>query len=161
MKLNSNIEVAIFACGCFWSKEYFFQRQFGVLASQVGYIGGHSLNPSYSEVCKKESGHAEAIRISFDPEKTSFEKLAKAFFTIHDAQIDRSTNGGQYRSAIFYTNEKQKIIALKQKQELLTKGKHISTQIEAAGKFWLAETRHQKYCERKGLIPDDKYKQIF
>ncbi|MFK8101462.1 MAG: peptide-methionine (S)-S-oxide reductase MsrA [Saprospiraceae bacterium] len=160
MPVTPNLEIAVFACGCFWSKEYFFQRQVGVVATRVGYTGGHTKNPTYVEVCKKQSGHAEAVELSFDPTKTSFEKLMHAFFDIHDAQINRSTKGGQYRSAIFYTNPQQKNIATRYKEKLLNSGHPIHTEIEAASSFWPAESRHQKYCDRTGLHPGTKYDKI-
>lgn len=156
-----NTHIAIFACGCFWSKEYFFQRQVGVIATRVGYTGGHQPNPSYKEVCKKQSGHAEAVEIQFDPQQTSFEKLMQGFFKIHNPAIDRSIKGGQYRSAIFYTNEQQKIMANHYKQKCLAAGQIIYTQIEAAGIFWPAEARHQKYCDRTGLHPGEKYDKVW
>jgi peptide methionine sulfoxide reductase msrA/msrB len=153
--------VAIFAAGCFWSKEYAFNRQPGVLSTRVGYTGGHSDHPTYKEVCSKISGHAEAVEVIFDPEQTDFETLAKYFFEIHDPSIDRRAKGGQYRSAIFYLNEEQLRISEKLIQALQDKGITVATALEPATTFWTAEARHQKYCDTKGLEPTDRYTKRF
>lgn len=153
--------IAIFAAGCFWSKEYAFNRQPGVLATRVGYTGGHTDNPTYQEVCSKISGHAEAVEITFDPEVTDFETLAKYFFEIHDPSIDRRAKGGQYRSAIFYTDEEQLRIAKVLVEQLEEKGIKVATSLEQANTFWPAEARHQKYCDTKGLEPTDRYTKRF
>lgn len=146
-------EQAIFASGCFWSKEYFFENLPGVIATRVGYTGGHTENPTYKLVLTKTTGHAEAVEVTFDPTQTSFEKLATLFFEIHDPTIDRRDKGGQYRSAIFYKNEEQKAIAEKLINELKIKGFDVVTNLEPAGTFWQAEARHQKYCDTRGMTP--------
>ncbi|MFN7120021.1 MAG: peptide-methionine (S)-S-oxide reductase MsrA [Saprospiraceae bacterium] len=146
-------EQAIFASGCFWSKEYFFENAPGVIATRVGYTGGHTENPTYHQVVTKTTGHAEAVEVTFDPTQTSFENLAKLFFEIHDPTIDRRDKGGQYRSAIFYKNEEQKVIAEQLINALKINGFEVVTMLEPAGTFWQAEDRHQKYCDTRGMTP--------
>jgi len=158
---QNNTEKAIFACGCFWSKEFLLSQQAGVLATQVGYTGGHVSHPTYKQVCSKSTGHAEAVEVTFDPQLTSFEQLARFFFEIHDPTVDRSGNGGQYRSAIFYQNERQKQTAEKLVQLLEANGYAVKTQLEKADTFWKAEDRHQKYCEVRGFSPNDYRKNRF
>jgi peptide methionine sulfoxide reductase msrA/msrB len=157
---GSNFEVktdtAIFAGGCFWGVEYFFQKEVGVLTTEVGYIGGHSQNPTYKEVCNNNTGHAEAMRVIFDPSKTNFEKLAKLFFETHDpTQLNRQGPdiGNQYRSEIFYTNLQQKEVAEKLIEILIQKGFNVATKLSYATKFWKAEDYHQQYYENKGSKP--------
>lgn len=149
-------EKAIFASGCFWSKEYFFAHAPGVVATRVGYTGGHTENPTYRQVLTKTTGHAEAVEVTFDPAQTSFETLAKLFFEIHDPTVDRTAKGGQYRSAIFYQNAEQQFIAEKLIAELTGKGFQVATTLEPANVFWQAEDRHQKYCDTRGMTPGSK-----
>ena len=146
-------ECATFACGCFWSKEYHFSRQRGVVATRVGYTGGHSQHPTYEQVCRKGTGHCEAVEVCFDPAITDFETLVRFFFTLHDASQDRRGNGGQYRSAIFYHSEIQKALAEKLLAEQRNKGKEIFTELAPATEFREAEARHQGWCERTGVLP--------
>ena len=104
-------DVAIFAAGCFWGVQYYFDQVPGVIETEAGYIGGQTKNPSYEQVCYKDTGHAEAVKITYDPKKVSFETLLKQFFRMHDpTQMNRqgSDVGDQYRSAIFYLNDEQK-----------------------------------------------------
>ena len=138
---------AVFACGCFWSKEYFFAKQLGVVSTRVGFTGGNTEQPGYREVCGKQTGHAEAVEVTFDSEQTSFETLARYFFEIHDPTVDRTGKGGQYRSAIFYQDQKQHGTALLLVGELQKLGYEVATRLEPAAPFWEAEERHQKYCE--------------
>lgn len=153
--------VAIFAAGCFWSKEYAFNRQTGVISTRVGYTGGHSDHPTYKSVCSKITGHAEAVEVTFDPEQTDFSTLAKFFFEIHDPTVDRRGRGGQYRSAIFYTDAKQQATARELIQKLEEKGIKVATGLEPATTFWPAEARHQKYCDTRGMQPTDRYTKRF
>lgn len=146
-------EIAYFAAGCFWSKEYFFRRREGVLFARVGFMGGHKEHPTYREVCAKNTGHAETVEVTFDPSRTSFEQLARYFFEIHDPTIDRRDKGGQYRSAIFFANETQRIIARRLIDQLAEKGLEAVTELTPAGIFWPAEGRHQQYCDARGLTP--------
>lgn len=149
-------ERAIFASGCFWGTEYYLQKSPGVISTTVGYTGGHVDNPTYKQVCTDKTGHAEAVEVIYDPSKTSYEQLAKLFFETHDfTQLNRQGPdvGRQYRSAIFYLDEKQKETALKLVEILKKKGFDVKTEITPAGKFWPAETYHQDYYKNNGKSP--------
>ena len=147
---------AIFASGCFWGTEYYMQRAPGVLQTTVGYIGGNKPKPVYDDVCNSDTGHAEAVEVLFDPKKTDFEKLAMLFFETHDpSQLNRQGPdiGSQYRSAIFYIDEKQKKVAEKLIGILKNKGIDVVTEVTKAGFFWDAEDYHQDYYTHKGTTP--------
>ncbi len=151
-------EVATFACGCFWSPDYYFSKAKGVLQTTTGYIGGkEGYEPTYEEVCSGETGHAEAIEIVFDAEIVSYDQLLEIFWKIHDpTTLNRQGPdvGSQYRSAIFVHNPAQKEIALasrkKWENKLIDPGKKIVTEIVSAGTFYKAEEYHQKYVARTG-----------
>lgn len=148
------MEKAIFAAGCFWGVQFYFDQIPGVEKTVVGYTGGTVDNPSYEMVCYSPTGHAEAVEITFDPSKISYANLLKHFFKMHDpTQIDGQGPdiGNQYRSAIFYLNDSQKVEAEKQK-ELAQKQseKPIVTEITKASQFFVAEDYHQKFAERTG-----------
>ncbi|MEZ7500296.1 peptide-methionine (S)-S-oxide reductase MsrA [Flavobacterium sp. Arc3] len=151
MEIQEKMEVATFAGGCFWCTEAVFLELAGVSSVISGYIGGKTIDPTYKEICGGETGHAEAIEITFDPEKISFGELLEIFFATHDpTTINRQGNdvGTQYRSEIFYHNEEQKKIA-EDYINLMTSedtfGKRIVTKISAASKFYEAEDYHQNY----------------
>ena len=148
------MEQAIFAAGCFWGVQYYFDQVPGVVSTIAGYTGGTTENPTYEEVCSHTTGHAEAVLIEFDPEKVSCEVLCKHFFRLHDpTQLNRQglDVGDNYRSAIFYVTDEQKEIAEKVLKEVQPKfGKPIVTQIEQAGPFYEAEEYHQKFTEKTG-----------
>jgi peptide methionine sulfoxide reductase msrA/msrB len=149
-------ETAIFAGGCFWGVEYYLQKAKGVTATTVGFIGGNKYQPTYEEVCKKDTGHAEAVQVVFDTAQTDFETLARLFFEIHDpTQIGGQGPdvGKQYRSEIFYTTLEQKAIAEQLIGELAQNGYKVVTQITPASAFWPAEDYHQNYYERKKSQP--------
>ncbi len=149
-------KVAYFAGGCFWGVEYFFKRAEGVVSTRVGYMGGYKEKPTYKEVCSGATGHLETVEVTYDPEKTSFEELAKLFFEIHDpAQVNRQGPdiGEQYQSAVFYVNKDQKRIAQDLILTLKKKGHVVSTQLREAGVFWEAEEYHQDYYEKTGKEP--------
>ncbi len=147
-------EKALFAAGCFWGVQYYFDQVPGVIKTTVGYSGGHTKNPSYEEVCTHTTGHAEVVLIEFDPTKVSYETLLKQFFRMHDpTQLNRQGPdvGDSYRSAIFYYDNQQKILADKVKKELQPSfDKLIVTQIVPAAEFYKAEEYHQKYTEKTG-----------
>jgi peptide-methionine (S)-S-oxide reductase len=151
------MEKAYFAAGCFWGVESIFKKIKGVKETTVGYCGGHTENPTYHQVCSNTTGHAESIEIIFDPSIVSFQKLLETFWTIHDpTQVNRQGPdvGSQYRSAIFYTNKKQKEVAEKSKTDLEKSNKFsspISTEIIKFDKFWPAEDYHQDYEEKHGI----------
>jgi len=152
----ATVEKAIFAGGCFWGVEYYMQKAPGVISTRVGYIGGHMANPTYEQVCSHTTGHAEAVEVTFDPQKTTYEALAKLFFEIHDpTQINRQGPdiGDQYRSEIFYLNDTQKNIAQKLIDQLKAKGYAVVTRLSPATTFYPAEDYHQQYYQHKGTTP--------
>lgn len=149
-------ERAIFAGGCFWGMEYHFRRAKGVIATQVGYTGGHKDNPTYREVCSGATGHFEAIEVTYDPSQTNYETLARLFFEIHDpTQSDGQGPdiGQQYHSVAFYLNDEQRATAEKLIRILINKGYPAVTQLLPAGTFWPAENYHQQYYDKKGSTP--------
>jgi peptide methionine sulfoxide reductase msrA/msrB len=149
-------EKAYFAGGCFWGVEHYFQKEKGVISTKVGYMGGHTQNPTYKEVCNGGTGHIETAEVVYDPAQTDFEKLARLFFEIHDpTQIDRQGPdiGEQYRSAIFYVNDEQKQISEKLIKLLEKKGYKVATKLIKADKFWKAEDYHQQYYQNTGKQP--------
>jgi peptide methionine sulfoxide reductase msrA/msrB len=147
---------AIFAGGCFWGVEYFLQKAPGVISVTSGYIGGVVKNPTYREVCTGNTGHAEAVKIVYDPAKTTYENLLKLFLEIHDpTQVGRQGPdvGDQYRSEIFYLNDEQKSVAEKNINVLKTKGMKIATAVTKASEFYPAEAYHQDYYFNNGKVP--------
>ena len=145
---------AIFAGGCFWCTEAVFKDLVGVSAVESGYVGGHAPNPTYKEVCSGATGHAEAIRVTFDPEAISYDDLLDIFFATHDpTQLNRQGNdvGTQYRSAIFPLSPDQDVAA---RRGIERAGESwpgsIVTTIEQPGDWWPAETYHQDYWEGEG-----------
>lgn len=145
-------EKATFAAGCFWGVEDAFQKFEGVIDAVSGYEGGHTELPNYEQLCTGTTGHAEAVEVTYEPSKVSYEKLVKRFFTIHDpTQMNRQGPdvGAQYRSVIFYHSTKQKEIAERIKKDLAPHylPKTIATSIEPAQTFWRAEEYHQNYAE--------------
>ncbi len=147
------MDKGIFAAGCFWGIEKAFLDVPGVTDAVSGYTGGHVDNPTYEKVCTDTTGHAEAVEVTFDPAKVTYEALVRKFFTIHDpTQLNRQGPdvGSQYRSGIFYLNDEQKEIAEKVKEELKPDfyPKPIATEITAATTFWKAEEYHQRYFEK-------------
>lgn len=145
------MEKATFAAGCFWGVEETFQTLAGVTATLVGYTGGHTDNPTYRDVCTGDSGHAEAVEVTFDPSLLSYGQLLESFWQCHDpTQLNRQGPdfGTQYRSAIFYHDENQRQAAEASREYLEHSGKlrlSIVTEIVPAGTFWEAEAYHQKY----------------
>jgi peptide methionine sulfoxide reductase msrA/msrB len=147
---------AIFAGGCFWGVEHHFAKEPGVLRVTSGYTGGHADSPTYEQVCSGTTGHLEAVEVLFDPAATTFEKLARLFFEIHDpTQADGQGPdlGEQYASAIFVLDDGQREAAAKLIELLRKKGLDVVTGIRQAGTFWPAEAHHQDYYARKGTEP--------
>ncbi len=147
---------ALFAGGCFWGVEYFLQKEPGVISVTSGYTGGVVKNPTYREVCTGNTGHAETVKVVYDPEKTSYEKILKLFLETHDpTQVGRQGPdiGDQYRSEIFYLNEDQKKIAEKYINILKSKGLKVATAVTKATEFYPAEEYHQDYYFRNGKVP--------
>ncbi|MAW81091.1 MAG: peptide-methionine (S)-S-oxide reductase [Parvularcula sp.] len=149
-------ETAVFAAGCFWGVEQVFRETDGVVATEVGYTGGHVENPTYEQVCRKGTGHAEAVKVEFDPAVVSYEKLLEIFWASHDpTQVNRQGPdvGDQYRTAIFTVNDAQREAAEKSRAAEDASGRHarpIATKIEPLGPWWRAEEYHQQYFEKKG-----------
>jgi peptide-methionine (S)-S-oxide reductase len=147
-------EVATFAGGCFWGVEAGFRKLPGVIDVRVGYTGGTVANPSYEQVCAGDTGHAEAVNVTFDPSKITYQELVEAFWIMHDpTQMNRQGPdvGYQYRSAIFTHSPEQRFIAEASKQTLQEKHHFlapIATVIEPAGPFYDAEEYHQRYFEK-------------
>ncbi len=152
-KPQSCTEEAFFSGGCFWGVEDAFQSVPGVCDAESGYAGGTVPNPTYEQVCTGRTGHAETVRVRFDPAQVSYETLARLFFEIHDpAQIDRQGPdiGPQYRSAIFYVNEEQKQTALSLMEQLRARGYAVATELLPAAAFYPAEAYHQDFAARTG-----------
>jgi len=156
MEKNKNLQTAMFAAGCFWGVEQTFREMPGVVSTEVGYTGGTVKNPTYEQVCTSRTGHAETVRLQYDPEKISYEKLLETFFANHNpTTVDRQGPdvGPQYRSAIFYENPEQEALAKAYKEKLDKSGKFqspIVTQIVPAQDFFKAEEYHQQYLEKRG-----------
>jgi methionine-S-sulfoxide reductase len=148
------MEKALFAAGCFWGVQYYFDEVPGVTKTTAGYTGGHVKNPTYEQVLTHSTGHAEAVLIEFDPKTVSYETLCKQFFRMHDpTQLNRQGPdvGENYRSAIYYFDDGQKKTAEAVKQASQRNFKQpIVTEITKAGPFYEAEAYHQKYAERTG-----------
>jgi peptide-methionine (S)-S-oxide reductase len=145
---------ATFAAGCFWGVEQRFAALPGVSSTEVGYTGGTTENPTYKQVCGNSTGHAEAVRLEFDPDQISYEELLAAFFGMHDpTQWNRQGPdfGSQYRSAVFFHDEDQEKAARAAIDQLTESGvfkRKIVTQVVPAGAWWRAEEYHQKYFEK-------------
>jgi len=148
---------ATFAAGCFWGVEATFRQIPGVSATRVGYIGGRTANPTYEEVCTDRTGHAEAVEVTYDPARVSYDDLLRVFWENHDpTQRNRQGPdvGAQYRSAIFYHDSEQEAAARTSKERLERSGAHkrlIVTEIVPAATFFEAEGYHQQYLEKRGL----------
>ena len=147
------MELAILGLGCFWSPEIKFSKLEGIIKTEVGYCGGHNPQTSYREVCSGTTNHAEVVKLDFDPEIITFEKILEYFFEFHDPTTLNSQGpdfGTQYRSEIFYLNEEQKNIAQKVIDEENSKlsGK-VVTKLSELKNYCTAEEYHQKYLEKR------------
>ena len=153
---NTQSQFATFGAGCFWGVEAAFRRTPGVIATAVGYAGGHTQKPTYKEVCSGRTNHAEVVQVEFDPAQVSYEQLLEVFWGSHNpTQVNRQGPdvGSQYRSVIFYHSDEQKAVAEKSKADLEAAGRFsrpIATQIETAPEFYFAEDYHQQYLEKRG-----------
>jgi methionine-S-sulfoxide reductase len=145
---------ALFAAGCFWGVQYYFDQVPGVVKTTVGYTGGHTADPTYDEVSGHTTGHAEALLITFDPDKVTYKTLLKQFFRMHDpTQLNRQGPdvGDNYRTEIFYFDDHQKALAIAVRDEAQDKlSKPIVTKITPASQFYEAEPYHQKFTHRTG-----------
>ncbi len=153
---NPKLEKAYFAAGCFWHVEDAFRHVPGVVGTAVGFMGGHTENPTYKEVCTDRTGHAETIEVVYDPSKVTYDQLLDIFWSHHDpTTLNRQgpDSGSQYRSAIFYLNKEQEEKARASKESLQKSGKFakpIVTEISPAKTFYKAEEYHQQYFEKTG-----------
>lgn len=151
------MEKATFAAGCFWGVESTFRAAPGVISTRVGYTGGAMENPTYHDVCGDETGHAEAVEVTYDPARISYEELLNIFWANHDpTTLNRQGPdvGTQYRSAIFWHSPEQEAVARASKEKLEKAKVHrrpLVTEIVPAGAFWQAEDYHQQYLEKRGL----------
>lgn len=153
--LDFGLEKATLAAGCFWGVQFYFDQVPGIITSRVGYTGGQLVNPSFQAVSAQNTGHCHAIEVEFDPDLITYDTLLKHFFKIHDptqANGQGEYIGNQYRSAIFYHNDDQKVMA----QIVLdaVKGHYkspIVTSLEAVGVFYEAELENQKYTQTTGI----------
>ena len=150
-------EVAYFAGGCFWGVQHYFKQGPGVIDAASGYMQGHVDHPTYRQVCTDTTGHAETVKVVFDPKRITYRRLLEAFFVMHDpTQLNRQGPdfGDQYRSGIWYVNAEQKREAEAYIQELTASkrydGRKIVTEVEAAKTFWPAEEYHQDYIAKNG-----------
>jgi peptide-methionine (S)-S-oxide reductase len=146
---------ATFGAGCFWGVEAAFRRLDGVTGTRVGYAGGQVENPTYKEVCRDNTGHAEVVEVTYDPEKVPYEQLLAVFWSEHDpTQVNRQGPdvGSQYRSAIFTYDDAQRVAAEASRAQVQSRlGRPVATTIEDAPPFWEAEDYHQQYLEKRGL----------
>ncbi len=151
----SKIETATFAAGCFWGVEGAFRQVPGVLEAISGYTGGHTQNPSYQDVCSDTTGHAEAVQVTYDANRVSYDDLLRVFWQIHDpttANRQGPDVGSQYRSAIFVHDDEQRTLAeasLHRAQQ--DNARPIVTEIVDAPAFYPAEAYHQRYFEKHGV----------
>jgi peptide-methionine (S)-S-oxide reductase len=157
-EINKSVEVATFAGGCFWCLEAVYDELKGVVDVVSGYSGGRVANPSYEAVCTGETGHAETVQVTFDPQVISFRELLEVFFTIHDpTSLNRqgADVGTQYRSAIFYHNPEQKTTTEQVIHDLEVEniwGKPIVTELIPSAVFYPAEAYHQEYFKRNTYL---------
>ncbi len=151
------MEKAIFAAGCFWGVEETFRKVPGVTEAYSGYTGGKTENPKYEDVCYNDTGHAEAVEVTYDPAQVKYEDLLKVFFENHNPttlNMQGPDIGSQYRSGIFFTSDAQKKEAEAYVKELTASGKWkrpIVTEITPASTFYKAEEYHQQYLRKRGL----------
>jgi peptide methionine sulfoxide reductase msrA/msrB len=151
-------ETATFAAGCFWGVEHKLGQIPGVVSTVVGYTGGKTVKPTYEEVCTDRTGHAEAVQVTFDPSRVSYEQLVRRFFELHDpTQVNRQgpDRGSQYRSAIFAHSDEQAETARRVMRELESSGKYkkrLATEVTKASAFYQAEEYHQNYFKKKGFV---------
>jgi peptide-methionine (S)-S-oxide reductase len=150
-------EKATFGAGCFWGVEVAFRQVPGVTDAIAGYLGGTLRNPTYEDVCTGRTGHAEVVEVTYDPSRVTYDELLNVFWSSHDpTTLNRQgpDRGTQYRSAVFYHDERQKEAAEASKERVGTSGRFprpIVTEITPASTFYRAEEYHQRYLEKKGL----------
>lgn len=154
---NRKLEKATFGAGCFWGIEVAFRNTPGVVDTEVGYMGGHTPNPTYQDVCSDRTGHAEVVQVTYDPRQVNYDQLLQVFWQAHDpTQFHRQGPdiGSQYRSAVFYHNNEQRLMAETTKENWQQSpefsGHQIVTEIVPADTFYRAEEYHQQYLIKRG-----------
>ncbi|NEW60148.1 bifunctional methionine sulfoxide reductase B/A protein [Sulfurovum sp. bin170] len=155
---NSKYKKAYFAAGCFWGVEYWFQKQEGVISADSGYMGGYTENPTYQDICYRDTGHLETVEVTYDPKIVSFERLTKLFFETHNPEQTNGQGpdiGSQYLSAIFTNDIEEEDIAQKLINQLEDRGMNIATMFKNANahKFYIAEHEHQNYYKLRNSKP--------
>jgi peptide-methionine (S)-S-oxide reductase len=156
-KAVGRTEIASFAAGCFWGVEDQFRHQKGVVATAVGFMGGHVKNPGYRRVCEGDTGHAETVTVEFDPKIVSYRQLLELFWSIHDPTTPNRQGpdiGEQYRSAVFTYSDEQMKEAVESRDHLARSKElpdPVVTEITPAGPFYKAEDYHQQYVEKGGI----------
>jgi len=153
---ETTMKKAVLAGGCFWGVEHHLEKLPGVISVVSGYTGGSTDNPTYEEVCYKDTGHIEVVEVEYDSEKVDFHTIAKMFFEIHDpTQVNGQGPdlGPQYQSAVFYADEEQKKVTEDLISQLENKGLKVATNLRKAETFWPAEDYHQNYYEKTGKFP--------
>ena len=157
--MNTNLQTATLAGGCFWCLEAVFDEMKGIVSVESGYSNGHVSNPTYREVCGGDTGHAEVVQVKYDPSMISFHDLLNVFFAIHDPTTMNRQGGDvgtQYRSAIFYHDDEQKQIAEELIKSLNAQkiwDRPIVTEVTKLDKFYMAEDYHQEYFARNAFQP--------
>lgn len=157
--MNTNLQTATLAGGCFWCLEAVFDEMKGVVSVESGYSNGHTSNPTYREVCNGNTGHAEVVQVKYDPSVISFRDLLNVFFAIHDPTTMNRQGGDvgtQYRSAIFYHDDDQKQVAEELIKSLNAQqiwDRPIVTEVTKLDKFYVAEDYHQEYFARNTFQP--------
>ena len=147
----------VLGAGCFWSKEYHLGQLPGVLHTRVGFAGGHTVDPTYVQVCHKDTGHAEVVEVTYDPDVLPIKALLTEFFTLHNFKINRGRGVGQYRSAIFSLLDDEQLATARQMLDTLAAARfEPQTDVAVVSAFYPAEARHQGYCEAHGMQPDRK-----
>lgn len=163
--VEENVKTAYFASGCFWGTEFYFMKADGVKYTTVGFMGGHVDNPTYEQVCEKNTGHLEITKVEYDGAKTSYSDMVKLFFETHDFTQTNGQGpdiGPQYLSCIFYSSDEEKEIAEYYIELLTKKGYKVATMLKPVSTFWKAEDYHQQYYDKKGDRPYcHKYTKIF
>lgn len=155
--MNQDLQIATFGAGCFWGVEAAYRQVKGVKATSVGFMGGDVNEPSYKQVCTTPTGHAEVVRVEYDPREVDYERLLEVFWENHDpTQLNRQGPdvGAQYRSVIFFHDAAQEAAARASKEALEASGRFkrpVVTEIVPATDYWVAEEYHQQYLEKRGL----------
>ena len=155
-KGTDSYKKAYFAAGCFWGVEYHFETLPGVVSAVSGYMGGHTENPTYEQICSKTTGHLEVVEVSYDPKIVNYETLVKLFFEIHDPEQPNGQGpdiGPQYLSAIFTSKKDEREVIKKLANELTNKGYNLATKLHEDTVFYKAEDYHQDYYQRRNQQP--------